>query len=157
MYGLTGAGKTRDIYAEHSDENVYRVTDYKHPFDGYSTESILVFEEFRNSLPLKEMLNYLDIYPIQLCARYANRYACYTKVYICTNWKLEKQYEYEQKEDIESYNALLRRIHKVKEYTAQGIIEYPDVSTYFNRANSFVPTNELSIPEQETIKKLFPF
>lgn len=157
VYGLTGAGKTRDIYAEHSDENVYRVTDYKHPFDGYSTESILVFEEFRNSLPLKEMLNYLDIYPIQLCARYANRYACYTKVYICTNWKLEKQYEYEQKEDIESYNALLRRIHKVKEYTAQGIIEYPDVSTYFNRANSFVPTNELSIPEQETIKKLFPF
>lgn len=157
VYGLTGAGKTRDIYAEHSDENVYRVTDYKHPFDGYTTESVLVFEEYRNSLPLKDMLNYLDIYPIQLCARYANKYACYTKVYICTNWKLEKQYEYEQKEDSESYNALLRRIHKVKEYTAQGIIEYPDVSTYFNRTNSFVPTNELSIPEQEKIKELFPF
>lgn len=92
VFGVTGSGKSKDILDEYGDENVYRVTDYDHPFDGYCCESVIVFEEFRSSLPLKDMLNYLDIYPIQLKARYNNKYACYTKVYLCTNWKLEKQY-----------------------------------------------------------------
>lgn len=156
VFGSTGRGKTRDILDEHSDENVYRVTDYKHPFDGYTTESVLVFEEFRNSVPLKDMLNYLDIYPLQLCARYANKYACYTKVYICTNWKLEKQYEYEQHNDVESWEAFLRRIHKVKEYTEGGIIEYSSVKKYMNRETCFTPIIELSEKEQLEINSLFP-
>lgn len=156
VYGLTGTGKTRDILDEHSDENVYRVTDYKHPFDGYTTESVLVFEEFRNSVPLKDMLNYLDIYPIQLSARYANKYACYTKVYICTNWKLEKQYEHEQRNDVESWEAFLRRIHKIKEYTKDGIIEYSSVEEYMNRASRFTSIAELSEKEQLEIDSLFP-
>ena len=156
VYGLTGTGKTRDILNEYSDENVYRVTDYKHPFDGYTTESVLVFEEFRNSVPLKDMLNYLDIYPISLSARYANKFACYTKVYICTNWKLEKQYEYEQHNDIESWEAFLRRIHKVKEYTKDGVIEYSSVKEYMNRKTCFTPIKELSKEEQLEIDNLFP-
>ena len=156
VYGLTGTGKTRDILDEHSDENVYRATDYKHPFDGYTTESVLVFEEFRNSIPLKDMLNYLDIYPIQLSARYVNKYACYTTVYICTNWKLEKQYEYEQHNDVESWNAFLRRIHRIKEYSKDGIIEYSSVSEYMNRKNDFIPIKQLSGKEQLEIDSLFP-
>ena len=156
VYGVTGTGKTKNILDEHGDEHVYRVTDYKHPFDGYTTEDVLVFEEFRNSLPLKDMLNYLDIYPIQLSARYANKYACYTKIYICTNWALEKQYEEEQRNDQESWNALLRRIHKVKEYGKNGIIEYPNTHEYFNSKNKFVPKNELPTDEQATIDTIFP-
>ena len=31
--GVTGTGKTRDILDEYGDANVYRVTDYQHPFD----------------------------------------------------------------------------------------------------------------------------
>ena len=48
------------------------LTDYEHPFDGYrSTEhSVLVFEEFRSSLRIQDMLNYLDGYPCELKARY---------------------------------------------------------------------------------------
>lgn len=156
VYGLTGTGKTRDILDEHSDENCYRATDYKHPFDGYTTESTLIFEEFRNSVPLKDMLNYLDIYPIQLSARYSNKFACYTKVYICTNWKLEKQYEYEQKNDTESWEAFLRRIHKVKEYTKDGIIEYSSVEEYMNRETRIKPIAELPKEQQLEIASLFP-
>lgn len=87
VFGVTGSGKTRNILDTYGDENIYRVTDYLHPFDSYACEPIIVFEEFRSTLPLWEMLNYLDIYPVTLKARYANKYACYTKVFICTNWK----------------------------------------------------------------------
>lgn len=156
VYGMTGKGKTRNILDEHGDENVYRVTDYKHPFDGYTTESVLVFEEFRNSLTLKDMLNYLDIYPLLLPARYANKYACYTTVYICINWKLEKQYEHEQCDDRESYNAFLRRIHRVKEYTEIGIVEYDSVQSYLERNNKFKAVTELPKVEQLEIETIFP-
>lgn len=139
--GTTGAGKSRDILDEHGDGNCYRVTEYKHPFDGYSTQPIMVFEEFRNSLPLKDMLNYLDIYPIQLTARYSNKFACYLKVYICTNWPLEKQYEYEQRNDPETYAAFLRRIHRVKEYTPKGIVEYDSVDAYLASRQEFHPVS----------------
>lgn len=155
VYGLTGKGKTRDILDEHSDEHTYRVTDYKHPFDGYTTESVLVFEEFRDSLPLKDMLNYLDIYPIQLSARYANKYACYNYVYICTNWPLERQYEFEQHDDPASWKAFLRRIHKVKVYTETGIDLYNSVQDYYDRVVNTPPFQKPSKEEQLKLKKLF--
>lgn len=155
VYGVTGTGKTRDILDRYGDENVYRVTDYKHPFDGYSVEPVLVFEEFRESLPIKDSLNYLDIYPIQLCARYANKYACYTKVYICTNWELEKQYATEQREDAESWKAFLRRIHKVVHYTGTEIVTYDTVEDYLNRDTPFQPIGELSEEDTKEIDAIF--
>lgn len=152
IYGSTGSGKSRDILDEFGDENVYRVTDYLHPFDHYSCESVLVFEEFRSSLPLKDMLNYLDIYPLTLQARYNNKYACYNKVFICTNWKLEKQYSDFQHSDAESWSAFLRRIHKIKKYSENDIITFNSVTDYFNHFNDFlsvetlVKTEKLNIP-----------
>lgn len=137
--GVTGKGKSRSILDEHGDENCYRVTDYTHPFDGYVTEPVLVFEEFRNSIPIKDMLNYLDIYPIQLAARYTNKYACYNRVYICTNWPFERQYEYEKRHDPESYEAFLRRIHRIKVYTDNEIVEYNNVKAYLDRNKDFRP------------------
>lgn len=151
VYGLTGAGKSRDILDEFGDENVYRVTDYVHPFDGYCNEPIIVFEEFRSSLPLKEILNYLDIYPIQLKARYANKFACFKKIFLCTNWKLEKQYSDLQSSDKESWDAFLRRIHKVKEYTENGIATYDSVTEYLDRHHTFTPVSKLPTDEQMNI------
>ena len=151
VFGITGSGKSRDILDTYGDENVYRVTNYLHGFDQYSCEPIIVFEEFRSSLPLKDMLNYLDIYPIILQARYNNKYACYNKVFICTNWKLEKQYPELQETDKESWEAFLRRIRKVKEYTENGVITYETVTDYLNRLNKFIPLSKLSENEQREI------
>lgn len=132
VFGETGTGKSRNILDEYGDEHVYRVTDYQHPFDSYECQPVIVFEEFRSSLPLGSMLNYLDIYPIQLPARYSNRYACYTTVFICTNWELEKQYQVEQEKDKESWNALLRRIKKIRHFTDPGkYTEYDSPAEYF--------------------------
>ena len=57
--GVTGSGKSRWILDHYGDEHVYRVCDYSHPFDLYNTEPVLVFEEFRSSLPIGDLLNYL--------------------------------------------------------------------------------------------------
>ena len=118
--GPTGYGKSRQILDSHGDSNVYRVTDYKHPFDTYSGEDVIVFEEFRSDLPIGNMLNYLDIYPLQLPARYNNRQACYNFVYLVSNWKLEDQYRNISLEHQETWKAFIRRIHKVRIHTAPG-------------------------------------
>ena len=72
--------------------NVFRVTDYEHPFDGYKGQDVIVFEEFRSSLRIGDMLNYLDGYPVELRCRYSNKQACFTKVYIISNISLRDQY-----------------------------------------------------------------
>lgn len=104
---------------------------------------MICFDEFRSSLKLKEMLLYCDIYPIELPSRYANKYACYNKVYIVSNWVLEKQYAELQKEDKESWKAFLRRIKKVIVYKKdREVIEYRSVDEYFNRTNDFMEIEE---------------
>ena len=118
--------------------NVYRVTDYNHPFDSYTAQQAICFDEFRSSLKLKEMLLYCDIYPIELPSRYSNKFACFNKVYIVSNWELEKQYSELQREDKESWQAFLRRIHKVIYYKdINEIIEYPSVQAYLERNSEF--------------------
>jgi len=136
--GETGTNKTRSILDKHGDANVYRVTDYEHPFDGYNCQPVIAFDEFRSSLRLKDMLNYCDIYPIELPSRYANKYACYNTVYIISNWTLEKQYSERQKDDKESWDAFLRRINEVRIHNKDKTITvYDSVADYFNRKAEF--------------------
>lgn len=141
--GATGTGKTRGVLEKNGYSNVYRVTDYLHPFDSYNCQSVIAFDEFRSSLKLKEMLLYCDIYPIELPSRYSNKFACYNKVYIISNWALEKQYSEIQKEDKESWQAFLRRIHKVIHYEDTGeVIVYNSVKEYFERDTVFHSVTE---------------
>lgn len=124
IYGTTGTGKTRSVMDAYGYSNVYRVTDYQHPFDTYDCEDVIIFEEFRSSLTLGNMLNYLDIYPIKLPARYVQKQACYTKVYIISNQALEDQYEEIQRTKKQDYNAFLRRIDYVEIFTPAKTYHY---------------------------------
>ena len=103
------------------------------------------------------MLNYCDIYPIQLPARYANKFACYETVYIISNWSLEDQYKEVQKDNPESWKAFLRRIHEVTIYKEDGTLtHYDSVEAYLKRKEKFhtiEPDEECPFGEQET---LFP-
>ncbi len=121
--GPTGTGKTRHVLDQHGDANVYRVADYKHPFDNYSCQPVLCFDEFRSQLPISDMLNYLDIYPLELPARYSNKYACYDFVYIISNWSIYEQYSAIQHEQPTTWAAFLRRINKIIVYNADGSIQ----------------------------------
>ena len=116
IWGKTGSGKTRSVLEEYGYDNVCRVTNYdKHPFDCYKGEDIVMFEEFRSSLKIQDMLNYLDGYPIMLPCRYADKQACYTKVYIVTNIPFEEQYTDIQIEHPETWEAFKRRVNDVFE------------------------------------------
>lgn len=151
--GATGTGKTRGILDKHGDGNVYRVSDYQHPFDGYNCQSIMAFDEFRSQLRLSDMLQYCDIYPMELPARYSNKFACYETVYIISNWSLEEQYKEVQKENPESWNAFLRRIHEVRIYDKAGKITiYDSVDAYLKRKENFhsiEPEDECPFGEQK--------
>lgn len=135
--GQTNTGKTRGVLEKHGYSNVYRVTDYKHPFDSYNCQPVIAFDEFRSSLRLKEMLLYCDVYPVELPCRFSNKVGCFHTIYIISNWILEKQYAELQKEDNESWQAFLRRIHKVIHYeSSENVIEYPSVKAYLERNKS---------------------
>lgn len=87
------------------------------------------------------MLMFCDIYPIELPSRYTNKYACYNKVYIISNWEFEKQYKDIQREDTETWEAFLRRIHKVMVYERNGnIIEYSSAKEYLE--NTFTEVED---------------
>ncbi len=145
--GATGAGKTRGILKKHGYSEVYRVTDYIHPFDSYNCQPVIAFEEFRSSMRISEMLLYCDIYPIDLPARYSNKYACYNTVYLVSNWCLEKQYTEVQRDDKESWEAFLRRIHKVIIYSKNGSVkEYDSVEAYLNRGEFTEIDDDVKVP-----------
>ena len=131
IFGQTGAGKTRSVMDTYGYTNCYRVTDYRHPFDTYDGQDVLIFEEFRSSLKLADMLNYLDGYPLLLPCRYFNRQACFTRVFFTTNIPPDEQY---MAADKLSRQAFWRRIHKVVEYSGPDeTAEYPSVETYIHR------------------------
>ena len=133
--GATGLGKTRGVMEQYGYDKVYRVTDYDHPFDNYNGQDVILFDEFRSSLKIQDMLNYLDGYPLQLPCRYNNRFACYTQVYIVSNIPLEDQYRLLQGEQGKTWQAFLRRINKVTVYEQFENVTYEDVRSYLTRHN----------------------
>ena len=125
IHGAAGVGKTRHVMEKYGYTNVYRVTNYEHPFDGYSGQDVLLLDEFRSGIQFSLLLNVLDGYPLELPCRYANRQACYTKVYIVSNIPLSEQYPNIQIDEPASFEALKRRIHQQIEMMAGDDPECP--------------------------------
>lgn len=117
LWGDTRVGKSRSVFDKYGYPNVYQVTDYTHPFDGYDGQDVIIFEEFRSSLKIEDMLKYLDGHPVMLPCRYNNRVACYTKVYVISNIPLDKQYTNIQLDCPKTWAAFLARIDHVEHMT----------------------------------------
>ncbi|MGL4547181.1 viral replication protein [Eubacterium aggregans] len=127
IYGRSGTGKTRSVMEKYGYSNVYRVTDYDHPWDGYQSQDVVVFEEFRSSLKISDMLNYLDGYPLTLSCRYLNRVSCFTQVYIITNLVFDDQFKDVQRNHPETWLAFCRRIGDIICRNAEGV-QYNKIS-----------------------------
>lgn len=152
IFGSTGAGKSRSVMDKFGYSNVYRVTDYLHPFDSYKGQSVIIFEEFRSSLKIDDLLKFLDGYPLELPCRYANRQACFTEVYFATNIPLLDQYPNIQTLQQETWHALLRRIHEVHIYD-NGNIYKMSLSTYMD---GFYPTEVTPFGDENLIEPELP-
>lgn len=141
-YGETGAGKTSTVMKRYGYENVYRVTNYKYPFDGYQGQDVIVFEEFFSSIRIQEMLTYLDGYPLELPCRYNNKTACYTKVFILSNVDFNEQYREVFREHPETFKAFRRRICCIKQFGKDGLKEYQNIDEYEKSFDRFVSVED---------------
>lgn len=124
LFGASGAGKTYSIFQQYPAKEICRITNYRGNngvnFDAYHGQDVLVFEEFNSQIPITDMLNYLDVYPLMLPARYNDRVACYTKIFITSNIPLTQQYLWAKCNSPETWRAFNRRIHNVIEYLPDG-------------------------------------
>lgn len=146
IWGKTGVGKTRFVMDTFGYKNVYKVSDYTHPFDMYGGEPVLLLDEFRGELKITEMLQLLDGYPLQLRARYNNKIACYDKVFIVSNDDLIKQYPNIQTEKKETWRAFLRRIHWVFHFLGNGKEKKLSIEEY-------IKENTPAPPDLDELKK----
>lgn len=146
IYGASRTGKTRSVMDKFGYDKVYRVTDYKHPFDNYNGQDVIVFEEFRSSLSLSEMLNYLDNYPVELRCRYSNKQALYTKVFVISNIALTDQYSGCDSRDLD---AFYHRFNLVRHFTNSGFNDY--VIEFLGTGFRFVESCE-AIPFSSSVK-----
>jgi hypothetical protein len=134
LFGATGSGKTRSIYSKYSASEICRISNYPASgirFDAYTGQKVLVFEEFAGQVKIRDMLNYLDIYPITLPARYRDRVACFTEVYLTSNLPPNDLYPYIQEHQPETWRTFWRRIDKIVEFL-------PDTSTIEHQKSEYI-------------------
>lgn len=131
IWGDTSTGKTQSVLETYGYQNVYRITNYKNPYDDYKGQDIICYDEFRSQIAIEEMLILLEGYPCNLPCRYFDRAACYTKVYIISNIDLLKQYQDVQKNSPQFWNSFLQRIQTVRVHKDGKIEEY-SMAEYLN-------------------------
>jgi hypothetical protein len=120
IYGDTRLGKTTFVYDKYKNDfrNICRVNDYGvGSFETYHNQRVLMLDEFDGQFKLTFMNNLLDRYPMELPARFANRQACFTEVYIISNLPLKELYKKEQEERPKMYAAFCARITDIIHYT----------------------------------------
>lgn len=137
IWGVTGVGKTRYVMDKYGYTNVYRVTDYKHPFDGYKGQDVILFDEFRSDIRISDMLKILDGYPVELDARYSNKIACFTKVYFCTNIDIRHQYPNVQEDEPLTWQAFIRRINRIKVHEDMYNTVVMETQSYLNNLHYY--------------------
>ena len=157
IWGPPGTGKTRSVMEKYGYSNVFRVTDYAHPFDTYEGQDVLLFDEFMSSdVKITDMNNLMDGYPLKLPARYSDKTALYTKVYIISNLALEEQYSKIQEDYPKVWEAFLRRIQMVITYQEENQFITQSREKYMKAVYSFKPLPPGSItpftPGQEQTK-----
>ena len=119
IYGATRLGKTSFVYDQYKPREVCRVTNYKvGTFEGYRNQKVLMLDEFTGQLEITFVNNLLDRLPIELPARFTNRTACFTEVYIISNLTLSDIYKEQQAQTPEVYRAFLERIKNIIRFTA---------------------------------------
>lgn len=112
-YGKTGTGKTRSVF-----EFIQRDAIYVHPgeqwFDGYTGQSVVLFDDFNGSeFKLSYLLKLLDRYPMRVPIKgnYVNWIPKH--IFITSNKSPEEWYPCAHEEH---KNALLRRITLIKKF-----------------------------------------
>lgn len=111
LWGAPGIGKTRRIYGlncEHALSVFSVAVDDPFPFNGYSGEDIILFDDFDGQISQHKFLGWLDGYPIRVNVKGSHIWAKWTRVVFTSNFNPESWW----KGGIS--DALKRRITKIE-------------------------------------------
>lgn len=153
VYGPSRCGKSSYIVKKYGYGNFYNVDTYRYgPYDGYSGEDVIVFDEFHSQVEITLFNKLLDGHPVQLPCRFENKWACYTKIYIISNLTLDKQY---MGDNIEPAirEAFLARIHNIIRFDSMGNMFYEKHSNIRNQISiddSVNSSTEIKMEEIDT-------
>ena len=124
IHGTTRVGKSKALAEKYGYHNFFRVTSYdQRAFDNYDGQDIIVFEEFRSSFKISDVLNFLDGHPCQLPCRYEDKTAAYSQVIITTNIPLADQYPNVKENERKTWDAFIARIGNVYDFDNPREIE----------------------------------
>ncbi len=116
VYGPSGSGKTTYVADLLRGKECFYVDTFDlSAFTGYAGEDILVIDEFKGAgqFNIQVMNRLLDCRPYKLRGLNFLEYACFTKVYIISNFSYKDLYKNEQAENISQYNGFVRRLNKI--------------------------------------------
>lgn len=114
LVGSTGLGKTRFVYQQHRDDDIY-VWGGDRWFDGYCGQTIALLDDFRGELPIGFMLRLLDRYPMSVPIKGGFVNWNPRRIYITSNHLPEFWYD---NVDRPSMDALNRRINRLDEISS---------------------------------------
>jgi len=113
IWGPTRCGKSRYVRETYPGQ-VFRVTEWDHgPFDKYDYQDVMALEEFRGQVKFDYLLELLDGQPVEIGARYLNKWAAYHTIYVISNRPLTDFYKEQQRQHPEDWEALLARFDSI--------------------------------------------
>lgn len=127
LFGEPNSDKTKYIYDNYAPEDVCRIVNYNGKsgvrFDSYHGHDVLVFENYDSQIPIEELLLYLGPYPCVLPARYSDRTACYTKVYVISSLPITDQYICERRNRPDTWNEFYNMFDRILYCSNKAVVE----------------------------------
>jgi len=133
IFGATNTNKTRSVMEKYGYENVYRVTNYVNPWDGYKGQDVVVLDEYLSQFAITDFNQIADGYPMMLRARYFDRVANFTKLYLISNSDIINQYPTERVHNKELWAAFARRIQTIRRQFTNGTITEMPLAEYLKK------------------------
>lgn len=118
LWGVTGAGKSHAVHELLSDSEYYLKDPLTKWFDGYKGEKIGVIDEFRGVVNISKVLQWFDVWPMNVEVKGGQVPLCIEEWYIMSNVDPKMWY---RDEDHRTQQAFLRRLTEVKEFTEKFV------------------------------------
>lgn len=139
IYGAPGSGKTRYLVEKY--DNIYRITDYKNPFDSYVGQKVICFDNYTGEFSIRTLLTYTEGFKTELPRRYSNTWAQYDQVYIVSNQAPDELYRDDCYNNPTLWQAYLKRLTNIVHFTVDGKQTRQKVAEDYR----IIPVDELPI------------
>lgn len=138
LVGSTGTGKSTYARTMPGDADYYVVPKTKSGwFDGYDGEDWVIFDDFKGHIMLDKLLEILDPWPVRLEVKGSFVWFTASKLIFTSNFHPHRWYDWADRE--EQRPAVLRRIHRVLEFTGWDRVTEHDTRWNPDRDTGSIP------------------